>query len=91
MGILFIMAIGIGIGIYFFPGKWMKQNECIQLASIMVLIFCMGVSLGSNPAFITDVIGLGVKSIALALLPIGGSVVVVYLLTSKYLKGKEND
>lgn len=91
MTILMIMAVGVLVGFRWFPEKWHKCNSWIQLISIVVLIFCMGVSLGSNPDFISQMGRLGIEGLVFAIVPIIFSVLMVYLLTSKFLKEKNDD
>lgn len=91
MIVLIIMAIGVWIGFRYFPQKWNKYNSWVQLISIVVLIFCMGVSLGSNPDFISEMGRLGMEGLVFAVVPIIFSIIMVYLLTSKFLKEKKND
>lgn len=77
------------IGLKWFPEKWNKTNINIQLIATLVLIFSMGVSLGSRPNFINEITSMGVKSFVFAALAILGSIVVVYPLTKRFLVGKE--
>lgn len=91
MKILLIMTIGIAVGWYVFPDKWQSKNEKIQLISILVLIFCMGVSLGNNPHFMSDLMQLGIKSLVFSILPIIGSIGFVYVLSEKYLQERKDD
>lgn len=91
MVILVIMAIGVLVGLKFFPEKWNKYNHYVQVSSIVTLIFCMGVSLGNNPSFIEDLLSLGIKGIVFAVVPIIGSVIMVYGLTNKFMKDKEEE
>lgn len=91
MVILLIMAMGVLVGLRFFPEKWQKQNGYVQLISILVLIFCMGVSLGSNPNFMDELVGFGIKGLVFAIVPIVCSIAGVYLLTHKWMKGNKDD
>ncbi len=86
MVILIIMGIGVLIGFKWFPESLQKINSQLQVVSIIALIFCMGISLGSNPSFIQDLMMLGYKSLVYAIFPIIGSVGMVYLLSRKFLK-----
>lgn len=86
MVILMIMAVGVCIGLKYFPEKWSKYNHYVQVTSIITLIFCMGVSLGTNPTFMDDLLDLGLKGMVFAVVPIIGSVIMVYLLTTKFMK-----
>ncbi len=94
ISILIFLLIGMLIGWKCFPEKWNKLNINIQLAATLVLIFSMGVSLGSRPGFIHEITSMGIRSFVFAVLAILGSIVVVYPLTRKFLVGsklKEDD
>ncbi len=84
---MIFLLVGMVIGWKFFPEKWNKANINIQLISTLVLIFSMGVSLGSRPSFLREISSMGMKSLAFAALAILGSIIVVYPLTRKYLVG----
>ena len=86
MTVLIMLMIGIVIGFKFFPVKWRKWNERIQVISTAVLIFIMGVSLGSKPNFIKEVITLGGDSLVLAIIPIAFSILLVYVLTKRFME-----
>lgn len=85
MEVLFILMIGILIGFKCFPQKWKKWNGRIQVGSTAVLIFIMGVSLGSRPDFFKELTTLGWDSMILAIIPIAFSIVLVYILTKRFM------
>ena len=89
MSILISMAIGLLIGLKLFPKKLEKWNSIVQTFLTAVLIFSMGVTLGSRENFITELKTLGFKSLVYALIPIATSVLLVYLLTEKFLKKRK--
>lgn len=86
MAILMVMAVGILIGFTCFPIQWSKPNAWLQLVCTAVLIFCMGVSLGSRPDFFSELAELGMDSLVFSLVPIAISVLVVYILTKKFME-----
>ncbi|GAA4652880.1 hypothetical protein GCM10023142_00180 [Anaerocolumna aminovalerica] len=86
MEVLIYMLIGIVIGFKWFPLKLKKWNERIQVISISILIFLMGVTLGSRPNFLTDFLHLGLESLLLAIIPIIFSVLFVYFITKYFFK-----
>lgn len=86
MEVLIYMIIGIIIGFKWFPTKFKKWNEIIQVISISVLIFLMGVILGSRPSFLSDIAQLGLESLLLAIIPIIFSVIFVYFITKHFFK-----
>ncbi|MDO4295587.1 MAG: hypothetical protein Q4D90_05450 [bacterium] len=89
MLILAIMAVGIVVGYLCFPIRWSRANAGLQLVCTAVLIFCMGVALGSRPNFWEELAELGIDSLIFSLLPIGLSVALVYVLTRKFMKRGE--
>lgn len=91
MIILMIMAVGILVGLKCFPEKWGKYNHNIQVVSIVALIFCMGIGLGSNETFMSQLLDLGIKGFVFAVVPIICSVIVVYILTNKVMKEQKDD
>ena len=91
MVILTIMAIGMLIGGWIFPQKWHTYNNKLQVVSIVILIFCMGVNLGSSDDFMSQLRRMGVKGFIFAIIPILLSVGVVYLLTKHLMKERKND
>lgn len=86
MIVLIILLIGMLIGIKWFPIKWKKINERLQVISIAFLIYLMGVTLGSRPNFLKELITLGYESLVLAVLPILFSIVIVYQITKGFKK-----
>lgn len=86
MEVLIYMLFGFIIGFKWFPIKLKKWNERIQVMCISVLIFLMGVTLGSRPSFLSDVAQLGLQSLLLAIIPTIFSVLFVYLITKYFFK-----
>lgn len=68
-----------------FPQKLIRFNANLQLLCTVILIFSMGVSLGARPQFFEELSTLGVQSLFFCLLPIAGSVALVYPLTQRFL------
>lgn len=91
MNILLIMCIGVAVGAYIFPNKWQVHNSKVQVISIIALIFCMGVTLGSNESLMEKMLGMGLKGLLFALVPIVLSVILVYILTKLFMKEKKDD
>ena len=91
MVILMIMAVGMLIGGWIFPQKWHAYNNKLQVVSIVILIFCMGVNLGSNENFMHQLPKMGLKGFIFAIIPIILSVAVVYLLTRRLMKERNDD
>ncbi len=86
MIVLLILMVGIIIGLKWFPLKWKRWNERVQIITTAVLIFTMGVSLGSKPNFIRELRTLGWNSLVLAIIPITFSILLVFVLTKRFMK-----
>lgn len=91
MNILLIMCVGVVIGTYVFPDKWQVHNSKIQVISIITLIFCMGITLGSNERLMDKIFGMGLKGLLFAIVPIILSVILVFILTKLFMKEKKDD
>lgn len=89
MWILVVMVVGVLIGFFFFPQKWGKKNLKVQTICTAVLIFAMGVALGSRPGFLNELRSLGLQSLVLAAIPILLSILLVYVLTRRFLEKKK--
>ena len=88
MTTLIIMLLGMGAG-RFFPASKKKLNEQVQLLCTLLLIFSMGVLLGSRENFLEELSTLGIQSVIFFLLPSVGSVLLVYPLTRRFLENKK--
>lgn len=86
MLVIAIMLIGVLVGYFFGRKKWGKINSWIQFCCVVLLIFSMGVKLGSRENFISEITSLGISSILFALIPILFSTILVYILTEHFLK-----
>lgn len=86
MEILIFMLFGVILGFKWFPIKLKNWNERIQMISVSILIFLMGVTLGSRPNFIRELTKLGIDSLLLAIFPIIFSILVVYFITRHFFK-----
>ena len=96
MDVIIIMCAGILVSKIFFPIKWKRINELLQLICTLLLIFSMGVMLGSREDFLDTITTLGSQSILFFLIPSVFSVIAVYALTKIFLndkkgKGKDED
>ncbi|MDF2586245.1 MAG: Protein of unknown function prokaryotic rane [Anaerocolumna sp.] len=86
MLVLLILVVGIVVGIKLFPAKLKKLNERVQVISISLLIFAMGVSLGSKPDFFKELYSLGFESLILTIVPMVLSIILVFYLTERFMK-----
>ena len=88
MTTLAIMLLGMAAG-YFFSARLKKVNERVQLACTLVLIFSMGVGLSRRDNFFSELGVIGIQSFVFFLIPTICSIVVVYVLTRRFMTGKE--
>lgn len=84
MLIMIIMLAGVLIGLRFFPPKYNRINLRLQTVCTALLIFAMGVSLGSQPDFLKKVSAMGLQSLTLTLLAILFSVLLCWLMTRRW-------
>ena len=88
MTTILIMLAGVVVGATVFPAKLKKWNEGLQLLATALLIFTMGVQLGSRPGFLEELGAMGLDSLIFALVPIALSVAVVWPLSRYMDRGK---
>ncbi len=86
MDILIVMCLGILVGHFFIPNRIKKGIELISLACTFLLIFSMGARLGRDENFINDLSSLGLSSLLFCLIPTVLSILIVYVLTKKFMK-----
>lgn len=91
MDILLVMCIGVLVGKFLIPGKAKTANEYLSLLCTFLLIFSMGVTLGSDDNFFEELSALGVTSFLFFLIPTSLSIVLVYLLTRHFMQKKDTD
>lgn len=85
--ILISLVIGIVIGLLgIIPKKYMKFNSRFQQIGVVLLLFSMGASIGSNKELILNIKILGLKAVTFALLTCLFSIIFTYMTTSKFLK-----
>ena len=89
MTTILIMFAGVLVGATVCPQNLKKWNSRLQLGMTALLIFTMGVSLGSRPGFLEELGAIGLKSLIFALLPILFSVALVYPLSKRFLERPE--
>ncbi len=88
MDILLVMLAGMAVGRFLFPDKAKRGNERLALVCTLVLLFSMGVMLGQRDNFLQDLFSLGAASFLMFLVPTVVSIVVVYLLSERFLVKK---
>lgn len=80
--ILVIMCAGAVVGRLFVPASVKRVNELFQTCCTALLIFAMGISLGAQDDFLSNLGVFGAQSLVFCLLPTVCSVILVYLLTN---------
>lgn len=88
------MALTLGFLIGFFgliKEKQIKLNCRLQTLWLLLLIFCMGVSIGRDGKVIGNLPVLGGKALLFAILAVIGSVVFVFILSRIFLKKEEEE
>lgn len=89
MDVLLIMCLGILAGRFLIPEYTKKGNELLALSCTFFLIFSMGATLGQDENLISNLSSLGFSSLLFFLFPTGLSILLVYLLTKKFMKPEE--
>lgn len=84
--ILFSLAVGIIVGVLkILPPNLVKINLRFQQIGVVILIFSMGASVGSNRELIKNIQAMGLKSLVFALLTSILSIIVLYFISRKFL------
>jgi len=86
---ILIMCLGVLTGATVFPARLKRWNGRLQLLLTGLLIFTMGVGLGSRPGFLAELGALGLDSLIFALAPILLSVAAVYPLSRLFLQKRD--
>lgn len=81
MEIIVAMVLGGLVGAFVLPERILRLNSLLQLISTTLLIFSMGVMLGSRDQFLAELASVGFASIMFCLLPTAFSTAAVYALT----------
>lgn len=72
------------------PEKFMKYNLRIQQIGVIILLFSMGASIGSNKELLGNLKMMGIKAATFAVLTTAFSVLLTYLFTRKFM-GEVNE
>lgn len=84
--ILISLVVGIIIGLLgIIPKKYMKFNSRFQQIGVVLLLFSMGASIGSNKELILNIKILGLKAVTFALFTCLFSIIFTYITTSIFL------
>ena len=76
----FDLAIKVGFG------RGSRWNSRLQTVWLLLLIFCMGVSIGRNGEVVRSLPLLGGKAVLFAVMTAIGSIAVVYILSTLFLE-----
>ena len=88
MGKIFLV-LGLGFLIGYkgvLQEKGLRMNGRLQTAFLLLLIFCMGVSIGRNGEILRNLPLLGGKALLVAVFAILGSTLAVYFLSRLFLQ-----
>lgn len=89
--ILIFLFLGMFIGyILNFSEKQKKINSKLQQLGVVFLLFSMGASIGANKEILKNIKNIGQVSLSFALLTSIFSIIVVYFLTCKFMRGEKN-
>ena len=83
------LAVGLGFFIGYrgmLKERGIRWNGRLQTLWLMLLIFCMGVSIGKNGEIVKNLPALGGKAVLFAVLAAVCSVLAVYLLSTLFLE-----
>lgn len=90
MDIILVMCIGILVGRFFVPQRMKKINERASMCCTWLLIFSMGVMLGGRDGFLEDLSMLGLRSFLFFLIPTVCSILLVYILSKRFIDKKQS-
>ncbi|WP_276886205.1 hypothetical protein [Allobaculum stercoricanis] len=90
MDVLIIMCFGILAGRFLVPNRAKKENEFISLACTFLLILSMGATLGKDQNFMSNLSSLGLSSLLFFFIPTVLSILIVYVLTKKFMEKRDN-
>ena len=89
MDVLIVMCLGIIVGRFIVPNSAKKWSELTSIICTFILILSMGIKLGKNENFLNDLSTLGLSSLLFFLIPTVLSIIIVFILTKKFMI-KEN-
>lgn len=87
--ILIALVLGAILGYFVkLSDKGTKINGRLQQVGVIFLLFSMGVSIGADSDIIRKLPSIGLKAFLFAVGTIGCSIVIVYILSEKFLVNK---
>lgn len=88
--ILLSLALGSAIGYSFnLSNKQKKVNSKVQQFAVLFLLFSMGISVGANKSVVANLKNIGTTALTFAILTSLFSIVLVFVVTNKFMKGSE--
>ncbi|NOZ45922.1 MAG: lysine exporter LysO family protein [Chlorobi bacterium] len=87
--VLILMFGGILIG-YFLKNKKkiIRINDRLTMYAIFLLLFLMGVSMGSNKQIMSNLDSIGLHALLISVCAVLGSIIVAYFVGKLFFKGK---
>lgn len=83
------LGIGFSLGFLNLSGSTIRKAENITSAALILLMFTIGASIGSNSALMSELAYIGIECSVIALISIALSVLLVYLLERSILPLEE--
>lgn len=88
--ILLSLVVGAAIGYFFnLSNKQKKINSKVQQFAVVFLLFSMGISVGANKSVVANLKNIGTTALTFAILTSLLSIVLVFIVTTKFMKGSE--
>lgn len=88
--LIFSLLIGILIGSFkVIPKKYLKLNSKFQLFALILLLFSMGISIGSNKEMFSLINTLGLQAVSFSIMTIVFSTLVLHLITNLFFNTEE--
>ncbi len=87
--ILIYLVVGAVLGATIFPRRLLWANNRLITIGLALVLFTMGASLGGSPTLLADLAAAGSQAAVLAVAATAGSVLVVWLLTRLFVRGRE--
>lgn len=90
MNILIALILGAIVGYFLKLGEKGKSiNGKLQQLGVIFLLFSMGASIGADKDIIKNLPSIGLKSFLFAVATIGVSIVIIYILSEKFMPKEE--
>lgn len=84
--ILVLLIIGIGVGVLLRGRSCIKATKWSIQATVCLLLFVFGVSIGSNRDLIDNLYNFGWQAMVIACLGVAGSIVAAWVAQRLFLK-----